>query len=64
MEIFINYKDESGSIERKELFEIMKRFRPEITEEEVSFIITQIDDDNSGKISYDGKISFNGLHNF
>ena len=40
----------------------MKRFRPEITEEEVSFIITQIDDDNSGKISYDGKLSFDGLH--
>ncbi len=39
----------------------MKRFRPEITEEEVSFIITQIDEDGSGKISYDGNISFDIL---
>jgi len=33
----------------------MKRFKPSITEEEVSQIIVQIDLDGSGKISLDGK---------
>lgn len=45
--------DDSGSIERKELFMIMKRFQPSITEEDVAQIISTIDDDGSGKISFD-----------
>lgn len=54
-QFFNSCKDDSGSIERKELFMIMKRFQPSITEEDVAQIISTIDDDGSGKISFDGK---------
>ncbi len=50
--------DGSGSIERKELYDIMKRFNPDITHEEVSASISKVDDDQSGKISFEGCMKF------
>ena len=49
-------KDDSGFIDKSELFEAMKKFNPSITKEQIDNICKKVDKDNSGKISLDGKL--------
>lgn len=54
-----HYYDEnnSGFITEDELFRIMKRFKPEISINEVRIIINAADKNGDGKISFEGKFS-------
>ncbi len=56
LETTFNYfdRDGSGSIDRSEIYEIMKRFKKGITQEQVDIIMTQIDTDGSGKVNFEG----------
>ena len=56
LETTFNYfdRDGSGSIDRSEIYEIMKRFKKGITQEQVDIIMAQIDTDGSGKVNFEG----------
>jgi Ca2+-binding EF-hand superfamily protein len=55
-------KDDSGYIDADELYAAMKKFNPKITKESIKRLIAKVDNDNSGKISIDGK-NFNNQSN-
>ena len=46
-------KDNSGYIDESELFNAMTVFKKDITREDISVIISKLDSDHSGKVSYD-----------
>lgn len=48
-------QDNSGSIDESELYNVVKRFNPSITRHQVDNMVSKIDRDKSGKISFDGK---------
>lgn len=46
-------KDASGYIDENELYEAMRKFKKDITKDQVKTILNKIDSDHSGKISMD-----------
>ena len=47
-------RDHSGFIEERELFEAIKKFKKDITQDQVKKMVSKVDKDKSGKISIDG----------
>ncbi len=51
-------KDKSGFIDSNELFDAMRKYKKNITKQQVDIIIEKVDTDKSGKISFDGLFFF------
>ncbi len=47
-------KDKNGSISASELYEVMKKFRGDITKKEVQDLVKKIDKDGNGSINIAG----------